>query len=239
MTHRTVEIAGLEIDVIERSARSTMEITVDRDGSLFIAVPLGTPNDPVRDFVDRKQDWIHRKLIEKADFLPAAQPKDLVDGEGFRYLGRNYRLALVEDQDALVRLFGGRLRLRLDASDGGAAIKAWYRATGTAWLRKRVEPWATRCDVPAVTTVTRDLGYRWGSYRGGGLNIHWAALQLPPTLIDYVLVHELTHARHPDHSGRFWHAVGRVLPSYAESRERLAAAGPDLWLGSVVNGRRS
>jgi predicted metal-dependent hydrolase len=235
MTDRVLEVAGLEVAVKERPARSTMEITVDRDGSLFVAVPPGTPDDPVRDFVDRKQDWIHRKLMEKADFLPVAPPKELVNGEGFRYLGRNYRLALVEGQDRALKLVGGRLCLRRDVSDGAAAITGWYRVTGTSWLRKRVGPWASRCDVPKVTVVARDLGYRWGSYRAGRLNIHWATMQLPPTLIDYVLVHELTHAHHPDHSSRFWDAVGRVQPLYAESRERLAAAGRNLWLGDVTS----
>ena len=236
MTERVLEVAGLEVAVSERPARSTMEITIDRDGSLLVAVPAGTPDDPVRDFVDRKQDWIHRKLIEKADFLPVQPPKQLVNGEGFRYLGRNYRLLLVDDQDVAVRLAGGRLCLRRDESDGAAALVAWYRVTGTSWLRRRVGLWALRCNVPELTIVVRDLGYRWGSYRDGRLNIHWATLQLPPTLVDYILVHEFTHAHHPSHTKGFWNAVARVQPVYATSRDRLAAAGRTLWLGDVASG---
>lgn len=232
MTNRVLDVDGLEVSVKERPSRSTMEITIDRDGSLIVAVPDGTPDDPVRDFVDRKQDWIHRKLITKADFLPVLPPKEFVNGEGFRYLGRSYRLLLVDDQDVPVRLNRGRFCLRRDAPDGAAAIKAWYRTVGGNWLGRRVVPWAARCGVGDVEVVVRDLGYRWGSYGAAGqLNVNWATLQLPPSLVDYVLVHELTHAHEPNHGERFWTAVDRVLPRSAQLRETLTAEGRHLWLG--------
>jgi hypothetical protein len=234
MTDRVLEVAGLEVAVKERPARSTMEITVDRDGSLFVAVPAGTPDDPVRDLVDRKQDWIHRKLIEKADFLPNLPPKELANGEGFRYLGRNYRLLLVEDQNVPVKLTDGRMRLRRDVLDGAAAIRAWYRVVGAAWLGKRIIPWAERYGVSDVKLVVRDLGYRWGSFGNGDrLNINWITLQLPPSLIDYVLVHELAHALERNHSESFWTAVGRVLPNCDQLRENLTAEGAHIWLGAA------
>ena len=137
MTDRILHIGGFEVAVKERPARKTMEITVDRDGSLFVAVPAGTHDDPVR-------DWIHRKLIEKADFLPVLPPKEIVNGEGFRYLGRNYRLLLVDAQDAPVKLVRGRLCLRRAEIEPAAAIRAWYRSTGFTWLYRRVKPWADR-----------------------------------------------------------------------------------------------
>jgi predicted metal-dependent hydrolase len=76
----------------------------------------------------------------------------------------------------------------------------------------------------------QSLGFRWGSCSADGrLNIHWATMQLPPDLIDYVLVHELSHVRHPDHSPDFWRAVDRAMPGWEARRERLKRAGPDLW----------
>ncbi len=235
MTDRVVQVAGLEVAVKDRPARSTMEITVNRDGSVFVAVPAGTPDDPVRAFVDRKQDWIHRKLVEKADFLPVLPPKELVNGEGFRYLGRNYRLLLVADQEAPVKLAGGRLRLHRGVEDGAAAIKAWYRAVGSAWLGRRVVPWADRCGVSDVKLIVRDLGYRWGSFGSAGqMNINWATVQLPSSLIDYVLVHELTHQGISDHGQRFWQRVERVLPDSGSLRASLAEEGVRVWLGATT-----
>ncbi len=58
-----------------------------------------------------------------------------------------------------------------------------------------------------------DPGYRWGSTRGNDrINIHWATLQLPPSLIDYVLVHELAHLHETKHTPEFWRNVERILP---------------------------
>jgi hypothetical protein len=238
MTDRLLDAGGFEVVVKERPARTTMEITIERDGSLFVAVPAGTPDDPVRDFLHRKQDWIHRKLIGKADFLPVLPPKEIVDGEGFAYLGRSYRLLLVDDQDAPVKLTHGRLRLRRNEPDSAAALKAWYRATGTTWLRRRLRPWSDRTGTEAILAV-RDLGYRWGSHRAGRLNIHWATLQLPPALVDYVLVHELVHALRPIHDDPFWRNVERVMPDYAERQRRLAESGAGVWLGDIASSDRS
>lgn len=85
----------------------------------------------------------------------------------------------------------------------------------------------------AELTVLRvlPLGYRWGSCSlDGKVNLHWATMQLPPDLIDYVLAHELAHLHHHDHSKDFWRAVQRAMPDYAERRDRLRRLGPDIWL---------
>jgi len=78
----------------------------------------------------------------------------------------------------------------------------------------------------------RDLGYRWGSLgKNDRLNIHWAAMQLPVSLADYVIVHELAHIGRPRHGPAFWATVERALPGHDQRRARLAATGTALWLG--------
>ena len=75
------------------------------------------------------------------------------------------------------------------------------------------------------------LGYRWGSCTAEGkLNIHWAAMQLSPDLVNYVLVHELAHVRHPHHDEEFWRTVERSMPDYAARRDPPSPGRPDLWL---------
>ena len=78
----------------------------------------------------------------------------------------------------------------------------------------------------------RDLGYRWGSLgKNDHLKIHWAAMQLPVSLLDYVIVHELAHIGQPRHTPTFWATVERALPGYEHRKSRLATAGTVLWLG--------
>ena len=86
-----------------------------------------------------------------------------------------------------------------------------------------------------MTVEVRDLGFRWGSARPTDgpqrINIHWATLQLPPSLIDYVLVHELAHLRELNHTPEFWSIVERLMPGYQNHKSTLAAIGKYIWLG--------
>ena len=115
-------------------------------------------------------------------------------------------------------------------------MRRWYTEVGTKWLRKRIRPWAARLSARSVTVKVRDLGFRWGStarpHPGPQhINIHWATLQLPPSLIDYVLVHELAHLREVNHTPEFWFIVERLMPGYQASKTTLAAIGKHIWLG--------
>ncbi|WP_247832741.1 M48 family metallopeptidase [Bradyrhizobium sp. 200] len=77
--------------------------------------------------------------------------------------------------------------------------------------------------------VVKELGYHWASCGvGGALNFHWKTLMAPQTVIDYIVVHELCHLRHRDHSGAFWNEVDNVLPRYRERKEWLRRNGAAL-----------
>jgi hypothetical protein len=94
------------------------------------------------------------------------------------------------------------------ADDAARHLVNWYCRAGESWLGKRIASWAQRMEVEVADLRVLPLGYRWGSCTAvGRLNIHWATMQLPPDLIDYVLVHELAHVRHADHGPDFWRAV--------------------------------
>lgn len=226
----------LSFRVLPRPDRRTLEITVERDASLSIKVPEGAPVDQITKYIQHKRPWIYRKLAEKDALAHPPVVKEIVDGEGFAYLGRNYRLLLVDDQDVSVKLERGRLRLRrADAASGARVIRRWYEHTGTAWASRRIRSWNRQLGAADVGVNITSLGYRWGSVRRPErVNVHWATMQLPPSLIDYVLVHELAHLGERNHTPRFWQLVGRLLPDYERRRDELAIRGSRLWLGEVI-----
>lgn len=191
----------------------------------------------VREFVASKQSWIYRRLAEKDALIGPPIVKSFVPGEGFAYLGRSYRLAL-DDAGEDVRLDHGRFVMSADtARDGRDTMRRWYIATGQPWLQRRVIPWASRAGVETVEIDVRDLGYRWGSVRPtetpARINIHWATLQLPRSLIDYVLVLELAHLFEPNHTPELWAIVGRLMPGYDARKASLASIGKNVWLGQT------
>lgn len=177
--------------------------------------------------------WVYRKLAEKDLLLSARPAKEFVSGEGFAYLGRSHRLLVTDTDD--VRMERGRLllpRKAATAPDPGTWLVRWYRARGRHWLPGRIRPWTDRMGLVPAGLDVRDLGYRWGSLSANGrLNIHWATLQLPPSLIDYVLVHELAHVAHPQHTPAFWATVERAMPNYERRKSDLLHADARLWMG--------
>ncbi len=231
----TMLIGDLHFQVRESPRRATVGITVDRDGALLLHAPRQCDPETLATWAYTKRMWVYRKLAEKDLLLSAKPDKEFVTGEGFAYLGRSHRLLVTDDTD-VVRMHRGRLlmpRRVANGHDPGAALIRWYRQRGHQWLPGRLKPWAMRMSLTPTGLDVRDLGYRWGSLNSsGGLNIHWAALQLPPTLIDYILVHELAHLTHPQHTPAFWATVERVLSDYERRKTELLTVGAQLWLGS-------
>ena len=216
----------------------TIEIIVERDASLVLKAPPAVTIERATRFVAAKRQWVYRKLVEKDALTGPPVVKKFVEGEGFAYLGRSYRLTLTPEGTG-VRLDRGRFHLPADQADqGAAAMRRWYTQVGSKWLRKRTRPWAARLGEPSVSVEVRDLGFRWGSARPQTgpqrINIHWATLQLPPSLIDYVLVHELAHLREANHNPDFWSIVARLMPGYQLGKSALASIGRSVWLGSTV-----
>lgn len=227
-----VRVGALDVDVVVVPERRGVRLTVERDARVTATVPAGLDMARLVAAVRARHGWIYDKLEARARDLATRPLKEFVTGEGFHYLGRSYRLKLVDEASAPVRLIHGRLQLRRDRLDRAEGdLIDWYRARGQAWLPHRAEPWACRMRAPFEAITVRKLGYRWGSCsRDGGVNIHWAAMQLPATLVDYVLVHELAHLHHHDHSTQFWRTVRRAMPDFAWRRARLRRAGATMWL---------
>ena len=201
--------------------------------------PLASPSDVAPDELERflvsKRAWIYRKLSEKEALQHEPITKEMVDGEGFSYLGRSHRLQL-SDEATAVRLERGRLLLPRAKADAGAeAIIEWYRGRGEAWLKSRTRDWAEQLRVEPKAISVADLGHKWGSASAHGrVRLHWATFQLPPALVDYVLTHELAHLREPHHGPAFWQLLGRAVPDYDERKVQLARKGSQLWMGDVT-----
>jgi predicted metal-dependent hydrolase len=229
-TLASIAVGDLVFTIAPVTGRKTLEITVDRDASLVLRAPAEASRERVERFIQSKRSWVYRKLAEKDALVSPPVVKEFVDGEGFAYLGRNYRLKIEGDVEG-VRLERGRFRMSPEtAASGDAAMRGWYVRTGEQWLSRRVEPWANRMGAAGIGVAVRDLGYRWGSTKGESyINIHWATLQLTPSLVDYVIVHELAHLKELNHNDRYWAEVARAVPDFERRRAELLTAGTRVW----------
>ncbi|MBN1285624.1 MAG: M48 family metallopeptidase [Anaerolineae bacterium] len=228
----TLVIGDLTFEVRRSARRTTLGLTVDRDGSLILALPADCPAERAERFARDKLVWVYTKLAEKDDLAKPAPAKQYVGGEGFYYLGRSYRLLLVDPDPARaflppLRLFQGRFLLRRDAQyDGRAHFIAWYTAHTCGRVTEAVGRYANRVQVRPAAIHVMDLGAHWGSCgAGGALNFHWRAAMLPPHVIEYVALHELVHLHEPDHGAGFWARVARAMPDYEARRRWLDENG--------------
>lgn len=222
-----ITIDNLSFELKRSSRRKTMQITVDRGGELILAAPPEAEEIQLQEFVREKRFWIYTKLAAKDQLQKTVSPKSFVDGEGFLYLGRSYRLRLVDDQKDPIKLQGGRFRLlRSQADSGREHLVRWYSERAKAWLGQKVLDYSARMEVHPAGVKVQDLGYRWGSCgKGNYLYFHWKAILLSPRIVEYVVVHELAHLHQPHHTPDFWQRVERAMPDYDRRKKWLAEHG--------------
>ena len=110
-----LQVDDLQFVVRHSVRRRTLQITVDRDGALLLSAPPDVGEAVLRAFVMDKRFWIYTKLAEKDRLQRLVPRKQYVGGEGFLYLGRSFRLKLVDTQDVPLKLAAGRFCLRRDA----------------------------------------------------------------------------------------------------------------------------
>lgn len=237
-----IRVGDLEVRVRVSDRRRSLRLTVERDATVTAVAPPTMDSAELVRLIKAKRRWLYGKLAERRTLGEMRSYREYVSGEGFFYLGRSYRLLLVDEAPAPVRLIRGRLELRRDhVPDAARHLVRWYRRVGKPWLDKRLQPWAARMEAEVSELRVLPLGFRWGSCStDGGLNIHWATMQLPPDLVDYVLAHELAHLHRRDHGAEFWRIVERAMPDCHARRDRLRRLGPDLWLPETArqNGLR-
>jgi predicted metal-dependent hydrolase len=223
----TLTVNDLRFELRRSDRRRALEITVDREGALILSAPPDVPDARLRDFVQRKRMWVYRQLARKEALAHKSPRKVFTDGEGFAYLGRNYRLRLVAESDAAVKLTGGRFVMpKALAPDGREHLIRWYCARAQPWLARKAADFTARMEVMPAGVRVQDLGYRWGSCgKGDWLYFHWKTILLPAPIAEYAVVHEMAHLHEPHHTAEFWRRVERALPDFERRRAWLSSRG--------------
>ncbi len=219
---------------LKRSRRKTASIYIERDGRVSVFVPEGLTTLQIEALIESKRKWIYNHLAEWCDLNATKIHREYVNGEGFLYLGRTYRLKLVDQQSEPLMLTDGYFCLRVDngsTPDADAAFKAFYREKGKQRIGQRVVYYQGKIGVMPKAVRIMDLKNHWASCSTtGNLNFHWKCMMAPPTIMDYIIVHELAHLIHRHHSEAFWNEVDKVLPEYRDRKAwlRVNGAGMDL-----------
>ena len=220
---------------IVRSRRKTADIVIERDGRVLVRAPRSIPDEQIANIVEAKGYWIYKNLAEWRDLNATRVVREYRNGEGFLYLGRSYRLLLTSEQEEALVLKGGRFHMRRELADQGSmeaartAFRDYYIARGLERITGRINFFAPKAGVSPRKISVRDLGNRWASCSpNGNLAFHWKCMMAPPTIIDYIVVHELCHFHQLDHTEAFWNEVDKLMSTYRERKEWLKKNGASM-----------
>lgn len=200
---RRVEIGGNTVDIPVRVSRRARKLSIHVDvlRNVEIVVPPRTTQEEIDALLFEHRVWLERQL--------AKPPK-------------TFHLGLQRDDVVWI----GGLALPVPAVP---ALDDWYRKQARVEVANTAAREAQRLGVTYVRITIRDQLTRWGSCtKHGALSFNWRLILAPPAILTYVVVHELCHRVHHDHSPAFWATVAAARPTYEEERAWLGEHGTEL-----------
>ncbi|MFC5452579.1 M48 family metallopeptidase [Paenibacillus aestuarii] len=213
---------------IKRSAkRRKLTITVERDRSIIVHAPENTTDEKIEQVLKSKRQWIYEKIghPQKYQDLPHAPGKEFVSGESALYLGRQYRIEVVNDGIEEVQ-FVQRFLIPAKYVKKDEALREWYIGKAKEKIVPRVKDYAHQLGVEVAMVKIVDNRYRWGSCTvNNNVNFNWRLIKAPMFVIDYVIVHELAHLIEANHTPRFWNIVRAQTPTMEKAKTWLKDNG--------------
>lgn len=216
----------LKIEKIIRSDRKTVAFQITDKATLIIKAPYSVDEDTLLKLVLKHRKWIDKKIDEIKRRDPKVGKKEFVNGESFLYLGRYYKLTIVDNQKEPLRFDNGFFLSKDYLPVARNVFIEWYRGKAYEKIKERVEFYAKKRGLKYNRINITNAEKRWGSCSSAGnLNFSWRLIMAPLPVIDYVVVHELVHLIEKSHSKTFWEKVKILMPDYEKHREWLRENG--------------
>jgi predicted metal-dependent hydrolase len=227
MTER-VKINNYDVEIRRRSRQRTLRLRVTAQGSLRITCAKGVPKREIFHFVSSNLNFIEQQLEEARKIQEQYPRKKFVAGEAFLFFGRERSLHFRPGGEKLkVKMDGGEMYLNGQVEDATEderrqAIRRFYRKTGKKYLTQRIDFFSRMMGLYPNGVSFRCQSSRWGSCSGEGhISLNWRLMAASPDVIDYIVVHELAHLKHHDHSPQFWQLVSAYSPLFRELKKWL------------------
>lgn len=197
------------------------------DGTPRVTIPRGGSLAAAREFVERNRAWLEQQWLRMQS--RPSQPAALQVGSFVLFRGG---LVQIHSGAAGQIHFGGEtLPVAAPAADFRPAVEEHLRSLASRELPARVTELAGQHGFTVRRVTVRGQRTRWGSCsRHGAISLNWRLVQTPVHVLDYIILHELAHLRHMNHSNRFWREVARLCPAY-HSAERWLKEHPDMLRG--------
>lgn len=218
----SISVDGIVIGII-RSRRRTLELQVRPEG-IFMRVPLRCADSLIIDFAKRKSTWLQQRSQQMAEQLSEAQ-RSFESGETFDLLGHPLTLHtepgargdVYQQDDRLIATVPKRVSKPENYIR--KQLVNWYKQQAFDYISQTTDLYSEKMGLEFNDIRVRDYKARWGSCSADGkLSFNWRIIMAPAAAVDYVIIHELAHLQHFNHSNRFWRLVASVMPEYQQHR---------------------
>ncbi len=228
---RTIEINGENFDYhYERKNTVRAYIRINKEAEIKVTIPKNCSFDVIDDFIKRKFDWIQKKIQERQS-APDSNPKiPGQDSEWTLFKGIKYPVNITHSKKVSIKLCNGALDMQLtlpkERINIPATIDAWRKFTAKYVyqeilneLFEHVKPYGYKMPILRV----KKMRSRWGSYsrRTHAINLNSELLKAPIECIEFVIMHELCHLKHLDHSKNFYGLFTSLMPDHRIREKKL------------------
>jgi predicted metal-dependent hydrolase len=224
-------VSGIDISV-KKSKRKTVSIFIERNGSVSARVPEKLNDNEIEEVIKGKEYQIHKNLAEWKQLNERYVLREFVNGQSFLYLGRNYLLKLVDKELGEVQFVKGRFLLSNKELDKAKEyFVEFYRNKLKEKIKPLVRKYQSQLGAKPNEVKVMELKNRWGSCSAkGNINFHWKCAMAPMDVLQYIVVHELVHLIHLNHTPEFWNELDKILPSYNKQMNWLRLNGVGMTL---------
>ena len=221
-----IEIRGTSVEVVRKDIKNLHVGVYPPSGRVRVAAPLRLDNDAVRLALVSRLGWIRRRQEEFRRQDRQSQ-REYLSGESHYFLGRRYRLNLIEGDVSGCRIKGGNIELRVRRGSSwferDKVLQRWYRQQLREMLPPLVAKWEAKARVRPAEVRIRRMKTRWGSCNAeaGRLWLNLELVKKPVSCVEYVLVHEMVHLRERRHDDRFVGRMDQLMPGWRLRRDEL------------------
>ncbi len=216
------------MEIVRKEIKNLHLAVYPPNGRVRVAVPLRIDDEAVRLVVISRLGWIRRQQ-DRLSQQDRQSEREMITGESHYYLGRRYRLDVIEHNDPPTVALPNNTTMELRVRPGStrdkreAVLHQWYRRQLREQLPQLIAKWEPIVGVTVAQWGIKKMKTRWGTCNVDARRV-WLNLELakkPPSCLEYVLVHEMVHFLERHHYERFRDLMDRLMPQWRLHREEL------------------
>jgi len=222
-----MKLENINITIERTGRKKTVSIFVERDGSVRVLAPQTATNEKIENAVRSKEYLIFKKLAKWKELNQGKVMRQFVNGQSFLFLGKNYRLSIVEKQEIPLKPNRGYFKLdKKYLNKAEKFFKEFYKDKAKDKIIERSKLIEDKFGLRPKSIKVLDLQNRWASWSTNNtLNFHWKCVMAPVPVLDYIITHEMVHLKYPNHSTSFWNESDKKMPNYREYENWLKING--------------